>query len=76
MCHSTMEREFLKNFKFINGARLCLISSDRNSLRRQVVQLDLEEQWRFRLRDEFQTANVAAEQPLFMLTGRHEEERS
>nr|XP_054772860.1 GREB1-like protein [Lytechinus pictus] len=57
------------------GARLCLISSDRNSLRRQVVQLDLEEQWRFRLRDEFQTANVAVEQPLFMLTGRHEEER-
>ncbi|XP_041483730.1 GREB1-like protein isoform X2 [Lytechinus variegatus] len=76
MCNNaTMEREFLKHFKFINGARLCLISSDRNSLRRQVVQLDLEEQWRFRLRDEFQTANVAVEQPLFMLTGRHEEER-
>ncbi|XP_072169891.1 GREB1-like protein [Diadema setosum] len=76
MCHSTMEGEFLKQFKFINGARLCLISLDRNSLRRQVVRLDLEEQWRFRLRDEFQTANVAVDQPLFMLTGRHEEDRS
>ena len=57
---------------FVNcfaGARLCLISPDRSTLRRQVVRLDLEDRWRFRLRDEFQTANRTEDRPLFLLTG-------
>lgn len=53
------------------GATLCVICQDRNSLRQTVVRLELEEEWQFRLRDEFQTANAAEDRPLFFLTGRH-----
>ena len=60
-------------FLIISGAKLCLISADRNSLRRQVMRLDLEDQWRFRLRDEFQTANSPEDHPMFLLTGTHDE---
>ncbi|XP_077991661.1 GREB1-like protein [Glandiceps talaboti] len=73
MVDSFVFAEFLKEFKFMSGAKLCLISPDRNTLRRQVVRLELEEQWRFRLRDEFQTANSAEDKPLFLLTGTHVE---
>ncbi|XP_077867862.1 GREB1-like protein [Saccoglossus kowalevskii] len=71
MVDSFVRADFLKQFKFMTGAKLCLISPDRNSLRRQVVRLDLEDQWRFRLRDEFQTANSNEDKPLFLLTGTH-----
>ncbi|XP_071964717.1 GREB1-like protein [Antedon mediterranea] len=71
MCSSYVTPEFLKQFKFINGAKLCLISPDRNTLRRLVVRLDLEDQWQFRLRDEFQTANAREDRPIFLLTGVH-----
>ncbi|XP_033645138.1 GREB1-like protein isoform X1 [Asterias rubens] len=69
MCDAFVESNFLKQFKFVTGARLCLISPDRSTLRRQVVRLDLEDRWRFRLRDEFQTANRTEDRPLFLLTG-------
>ncbi|XP_033120964.1 GREB1-like protein [Anneissia japonica] len=71
MCSSYVTADFLKQFKFINGAKLCLISLDRNTLRRLVVRLDLEDQWQFRLRDEFQTANAREDRPIFLLTGIH-----
>lgn len=53
------------------GATLCVICQDRNSLRQTVVRLELEDEWQFRLRDEFQTANAQEDRPLFFLTGRH-----
>ncbi|CAG5853662.1 unnamed protein product [Menidia menidia] len=62
---------FLKKFTFLKGATLCVISADRSSLRQTVGRLELEEQWRFRLSDEFQTANAKEDRPLFFLTGKH-----
>lgn len=53
------------------GATLCVISADRSSLRQTVGRLELEEEWRFRLSDEFQTANAKEDRPLFFLTGKH-----
>ncbi|KAF0043359.1 hypothetical protein F2P81_004696 [Scophthalmus maximus] len=54
-----------------SGATLCVISADRSSLRQTVGRLELEEEWRFRLSDEFQTANAKEDRPLFFLTGKH-----
>lgn len=56
---------------FAPGATLCVICPNRSSLRQTVVRLELEEEWRFRLSDEFQTANAKEDQPLFFLTGKH-----
>ncbi|KAM5316172.1 protein GREB1 isoform 2-T2 [Glossophaga mutica] len=71
LCDSFVGASFLKKFHFLTGATLCVICQDRNSLRQTVVRLELEDQWRFRLRDEFQTANAKEDRPLFFLTGRH-----
>ncbi|XP_026149596.1 LOW QUALITY PROTEIN: protein GREB1 [Mastacembelus armatus] len=62
---------FLKKFTFLKGATLCVISADRSSLRQTVGRLELEEEWRFRLSDEFQTANAKEDRPLVFLTGKH-----
>ncbi|KAG9339202.1 hypothetical protein JZ751_024061 [Albula glossodonta] len=62
---------FLSKFRFLKGATLCVISQDRSSLRQTIVRLELEDEWQFRLRDEFQTANCSEDQPLYFLTGRH-----
>lgn len=53
------------------GATLCVICQDRSSLRQTIVRLELEDEWQFRLRDEFQTANSSDDKPLYFLTGRH-----
>ncbi|XP_066092361.1 protein GREB1 [Saccopteryx bilineata] len=71
LCDSFVGASFLKKFHFLKGATLCVICQDRNSLRQTVVRLELEEEWQFRLRDEFQTANAKEDRPLFFLTGRH-----
>lgn len=55
----------------IEGATLCVICQDRSSLRQTIVRLELEDEWQFRLRDEFQTANSSDDKPLYFLTGRH-----
>lgn len=55
----------------IEGATLCVICQDRSSLRQTIVRLELEDEWQFRLRDEFQTANSSEDKPLYFLTGRH-----
>ncbi|KAG7275836.1 hypothetical protein CRUP_016776 [Coryphaenoides rupestris] len=62
---------FLRKFTFLKGATLCVICADRSSLRHTVGRLELEEAWRFRLSDEFQTANAKEDRPLFFLTGKH-----
>ncbi|XP_015207603.2 protein GREB1 isoform X2 [Lepisosteus oculatus] len=71
VCDSFVTPGFLKKFHFLKGAALCVICQDRNSLRQTVVRLELEEEWRLRLRDEFQTANSKEDKPLFFLTGKH-----
>ncbi|XP_039086980.1 protein GREB1 isoform X3 [Hyaena hyaena] len=71
LCDSFVGASFLKKFQFLKGATLCVICQDRNSLRQTVVRLELEDEWQFRLRDEFQTANAKEDRPLFFLTGRH-----
>lgn len=53
------------------GSTLCVISQDRSSLRQTIVRLELEDEWQFRLRDEFQTANCSEDRPLYFLTGSH-----
>lgn len=71
LCDSFVVSGFLKKFRFLTGATLCVISQDRSSLRKTIVRLELEDEWQFRLRDEFQTANCSEDRPLYFLTGRH-----
>ncbi|XP_066453282.1 protein GREB1 [Eleutherodactylus coqui] len=71
LCDSFVVASFLKKFEFLKDATLCVVCQDRNALRQTVVRLELEDEWQFRLRDEFQTANAKEDKPLFILTGRH-----
>ncbi|XP_058661710.1 GREB1-like protein isoform X3 [Ammospiza caudacuta] len=71
LCDSFVGAELLKRFRFLKGATLCVICQDRSSLRQTIVRLELEDEWQFRLRDEFQTANSSDDEPLYFLTGRH-----
>ena len=67
----SLKKEFLSKFRFTDDARLCIISNDRYSIREEITRLDLEENWRFRFRDEFQTATSSEgdAKPVFFLTG-------
>ncbi|KAM8839118.1 GREB1-like protein isoform 2-T7 [Synchiropus picturatus] len=71
LCDSFVVSGLLKKFRFLKGATLCVICQDRSSLRQTIVRLELEDEWQFRLRDEFQTANCSEDRPLYFLTGRH-----
>uniref|UniRef100_A0A8B9P6I2 GREB1 like retinoic acid receptor coactivator n=1 Tax=Apteryx owenii TaxID=8824 RepID=A0A8B9P6I2_APTOW len=71
LCDSFVGADLLKQFRFLKGATLCVICQDRSSLRQTIVRLELEDEWQFRLRDEFQTANSSDDKPLYFLTGRH-----
>ncbi|XP_073535238.1 GREB1-like protein isoform X2 [Phyllobates terribilis] len=71
LCDSFVCSAMLKKFKFLKGATLCVICQDRSSLRQTIGRLELEDEWQFRLRDEFQTANSIDDKPLYFLTGRH-----
>ncbi|KAM4029353.1 GREB1-like protein isoform 2-T3 [Anomaloglossus baeobatrachus] len=71
LCDSFVCSAMLKKFKFLKGATLCVICQDRSSLRQTIGRLELEDEWQFRLRDEFQTANSIEDKPLYFLTGRH-----
>ena len=62
----------------LSGAVVCVISTDRNSLRQTVLSLRLETTWHFRLTDEFQTANhsivgQSRVRPFYFLTGAKKE---
>uniref|UniRef100_A0AAY4C5U9 GREB1-like protein n=1 Tax=Denticeps clupeoides TaxID=299321 RepID=A0AAY4C5U9_9TELE len=71
LCDSFVNSSLLKKFRFLKGATLCVICQDRSSLRQTIARLELEDEWQFRLRDEFQTANCSEDRPLYFLTGRH-----
>eukprot|EP00794_Sanderia_malayensis_P004602 gene4602-5207_t len=66
-----LNKEFLSKFSFIDDAKLCIVSNDRYTMREEIARLDLEENWRFRFRDEYQTATTCDgnKKPVFFLTG-------
>ena len=72
LCEGKVGRKELEAMQFVPGASLCLVTRDCKSLVREVARLDLEERWKFRLRDEYQTACPDHLHPLFFLTGRYE----
>eukprot|EP00731_Ephydatia_muelleri_P031529 Em0023g36a len=71
LCEGKVSAEQLHKFSFVSGAGLCLVTRDCKSLVREVARLDLEDHWKFRLRDEYQTACPDQYKPLFFLTGRY-----
>lgn len=71
LCEGKVSGEQLHKFSFVSGAGLCLVTRDCKSLVREVARLDLEDHWKFRLRDEYQTACPDHHKPLFFLTGRY-----
>lgn len=72
LCEGKLGSEELAEMDFVPGACLCMVTRDCKSLVREVARLDLEERWKFRLRDEYQTACPDSYQPLFFLVGRYE----
>ena len=72
LCEGKVTGRQLQQLSFVPGACLCLVTRDCKSLVREVARLDLEERWKFRLRDEYQTACADHLRPLFFLTGRFE----
>lgn len=72
LCEEKVSSEHLKQLNFVMGASLCLVTRDCKSLVREVARLDLEEHWKFRLRDEYQTACADDMTPLFFLIGKFE----
>lgn len=71
LCEGKVSAEHLHKLRFVSGAGLCLVTRDCKSLVREVARLDLEDNWKFRLRDEYQTACPDHYKPLFFLTGRY-----
>lgn len=72
LCKGKVTAKQLEKINFVAGASLCIVTQDCKSLVREVARLDLEERWKFRLRDEYQTACPDSLKPLFFLTGRFE----
>lgn len=72
LCEGKLESKQLDRLNFVPGACLCLVTRDCKTLVREVARLDLEEKWKFRLRDEYQTACADIMKPLFFLIGRYE----
>lgn len=70
-CVKKLTRDSLSCFKFVKDAQMVLICKERYELRSEVMRLDLEEYWRFRLRDEYQTAtpSVDNQKAFYFLTG-------
>ena len=70
-CAKKLSRDTLACFQFVKDAQIVLICRERYELRSEVMRLDLEEYWRFRLRDEYQTATTSDEnrKAFYFLTG-------
>ena len=70
LCEGRVPSQQLSWLRFVPGACLCLVTHSCRGLLNEVGRLELEEQWRVRLRDEYKTAcpdNVF--KPLFFLLG-------
>jgi hypothetical protein len=70
-CAKRLTRDSLLCFQFVKDAQIVLICRERYELRSEVMRLDLEEYWRFRLRDEYQTATPSddTQKAYYFLTG-------
>jgi len=66
-----LNAEWLSQFKFAYKSSLLLICNERYDLRSELNRLDLEENWRFRFRDEYKTAIVSHDdnRTLYFLIG-------
>lgn len=71
MCSKKLNKDCFIHLKFLKNAQLVFVCEERYELRNEALRLDLEEDWRFRLRDEFQTATKSQTErkALFFLTG-------
>lgn len=72
LCEEKLSSDHLKRLSFVSGASLCLVTRDCKTLVKEVTRLDLEEKWKFRLRDEYQTACADDMTTLFFFIGRFE----
>ena len=70
LCEGKVASDRLHGLNFVPNASLCLVTRDCKSLVREASRLDMEERWKFRLKDEFQTACHDNLRPLFFLMGR------
>ena len=72
LCKGKLESKQINELSFVPGACLCLVTRDCKALVREVGRLNLEEKWKFWLRDQLQTACSDKLNPLFFLIGRYE----
>ncbi len=72
LCEGRLKSEQINKLNFIPGACLCLVTRDCETLVQEVARLDLEEKWKFLLRDQHQTACSDNMKPLFIFIGRYE----
>ena len=70
LCEGKLTAEHCKKFNFVSGACVCIVTRNCKKLVQEVGRLDLEGKWKFRLRDEYQTACSDKMKPLFFLIGR------
>ena len=71
LCEGRVAKQQLRRLTFVPGACLCLVTHSSGSLVGEVGRLDLEERWKFRLRDEYKTAcpDNNSFKPLYFLIG-------
>ncbi len=72
LCEGRLNSEQINRLNFVSGACLCLVTRDCKTLVQEVARLDLEEKWKFLLRDQHQTACSDSMKPLFIFIGRYE----
>ena len=70
LCEGRINSHQIQQLRFRPGACLLLVTRDCRGLVKEVSRLDLEENWQFKLRDEFQTMCTDNHKPLFFLTGK------
>ena len=66
------DSKFLKKFRFVHGATICLVTKNRLNLRKEITRLNLEDSWRFKLSNESFTLCAPQNQPLYFYTGRYD----
>ena len=71
LCEGRVAKQQLHRMSFVAGACLCLVTHSSGTLVGEVGRLDLEERWKFRLRDEYKTAcpDNTCFKPLYFLIG-------
>lgn len=63
---------FLQQFKFVEGASLCLVTRDCKSMVKEVARLDLDDSWKYQTRSEYQTACPDNFRPLYYLIRKYD----